>query len=151
MMGLVYVVDVWRFDEFFVVEFYVMLKLCVDVFVVEQYCFYFEFDGNDIDCLYLWFIDGFDLLVCVRFWWLLLEQYLCIGCVVVLLYYWGKWLGEVFMCEVIVEVEKCYFGELIEIFVQSYLQKFYGLLGFEVILEEYVEDGILYVDMLKSD
>ena len=53
------------------------------------------------------------------------------------------------MREAIAEVEKRHPGEPIEISAQSHLQKFYGSLGFEVISEEYLEDGIPHVDMLR--
>jgi ElaA protein len=42
-----------------------------------------------------------------------------------------------------------YPGEPIEISAQSHLQKFYGTLGFERVSEEYPEDGILHVDMVR--
>ena len=38
----------------------------------------------------------------------------------------------------------------VEISAQSHLQRFYGALGFAVISEEYVEDGIPHVDMVRS-
>ena len=53
------------------------------------------------------------------------------------------------MREAISEVEKRHPGEPIEISAQSHLQKFYGSLGFEVISEEYLEDDIPHVDMLR--
>ena len=42
-----YTVDVRRLDEFSALDLYAMLKMRVDVFVVEQNCPYPELDGSD--------------------------------------------------------------------------------------------------------
>ncbi|MDZ7872673.1 MAG: GNAT family N-acetyltransferase [Rhizobium sp.] len=78
------------------------------------------------------------------------EQHPRIGRVAVSPNHRGKRLGEALMREAIAEVEKRHPGEPIEISAQSHLQKFYGSLGFAVISEEYLEDGIPHVDMLRK-
>jgi len=148
-MAAAYTVDVRRLDEFSAVDLYDMLKLRVDVFVVEQHCPYPELDGNDKDCLHLRLLDGDDLLACARLWRPTPEHHPRIGRVAVSPNHRGKRLGEALMREAISEVEKRHPGEPIEISAQSHLQKFYGSLGFEVISEEYLEDGIPHVDMLR--
>jgi ElaA protein len=147
--GPAYTVDVQRLDEFSAVDLYAMLKLRVDVFVVEQHCPYPELDGNDLDCLHLRLLDGDDLLACARLWRPTLGHHPRIGRVAVSPDHRGKRLGEALMREAIAEVEKRHPGEPIEISAQSHLQKFYGSLGFEVISEEYLEDDIPHVDMLR--
>jgi ElaA protein len=47
-----------RLEEFSAVELYAMLKMRVDVFVVEQACAYPELDGNDAACLHLRLLRG---------------------------------------------------------------------------------------------
>lgn len=148
-MSVAYSVDVRRLDEFSAADLYEMLKLRVDVFVVEQHCPYPELDGNDKDCLHLRLLDGDDLLACARLWRRTPEHHPRIGRVAVSPNHRGKRLGEALMREAISEVEKLYPAEPIEISAQSHLQKFYGSLGFEVISEEYLEDGIPHVDMLR--
>ncbi|WP_205908150.1 GNAT family N-acetyltransferase [Rhizobium wuzhouense] len=148
-MSVPYTVDVRRMDAFSAVDLYAMLKLRVDVFVVEQHCPYPELDGNDIDCLHLRLLDGDDLLACARLWRPKPEHHPRIGRVAVSPNHRGKRLGEALMREAISEVEKRYPGEPMEISAQSHLQKFYGSLDFEVISEEYLEDGIPHVDMLR--
>lgn len=148
-MSVAYTVDVRRLDAFSAADLYDMLKLRVDVFVVEQHCPYPELDGNDKDCLHLRLLMDGDLLACARLWRPTLEQHPRIGRVAVSPEHRGKRLGEALMREAISEVEKRHPGEPIEISAQSHLQKFYGSLGFEVISEEYLEDGIPHVDMLR--
>lgn len=145
-----YTVDVRRLNEFSAIELYAMLKLRVDVFVVEQECPYPELDGNDIDCLHLRLMDGNELLACARLWRPSNEVLPRIGRVAVSPNYRGKKLGEALMREAIISCEREYPGEAIEISAQSHLQRFYGSLGFTATSEEYVEDGIPHVDMIRS-
>ncbi len=145
-----YTVDVRRLNEFSAIELYAMLKLRVDVFVVEQECPYPELDGNDIDCLHLRLMDGDELLACARLWRPSNEVLPRIGRVAVSPDHRGKKLGEALMREAIIACEREYPGKAIEISAQSHLQRFYGSLGFTVTSEEYVEDGIPHVDMIRS-
>lgn len=149
-MAAAYTVDVRRLDEFSAADLYDMLKLRVDVFVVEQHCPYPELDGNDKDCLHLRLLQDGDLLACARLWRPTPEHHPRIGRVAVSPNHRGKRLGEALMREAIAEVEKRHPGERIEISAQSHLEKFYGSLGFEVISEQYLEDGIPHVDMVRE-
>ena len=145
-----YTTDVRRLEEFSAVELYAMLKMRVDVFVVEQECAYPELDGNDTDCLHLRLFDGRDLLACARLWRPSPDVLPRIGRVAVSPDHRGKRLGDALMREAIVECEKAYPGEAIEISAQAHLQKFYGSLGFVRTSDEYVEDGIPHVDMVRQ-
>lgn len=145
-----YKVDVRRLDAFSAIELYAMLKLRVDVFVVEQKCPYPELDGNDADCLHLRLLDENELLACARLWRPGADMLPRIGRVAVSPNHRGKKLGEALMREAIIACEQEYPGEPIEISAQSHLQRFYGSLGFEPISEEYVEDGIPHVDMVRA-
>lgn len=145
-----YTVDVRRLNEFSAIELYAMLKLRVDVFVVEQECPYPELDGNDVNCLHLRLMDGNELLACARLWRPSNEVLPRIGRVAVSPDHRGKKLGEALMREAIIACEREYPGEAIEISAQSHLQRFYGSLGFTATSEEYVEDGIPHVDMIRA-
>ncbi|MBR0555440.1 GNAT family N-acetyltransferase [Ciceribacter sp. L1K23] len=136
-------------EDFSAVELYEMLKLRVDVFVVEQHCPYPELDGNDPDCLHLRLFDGDALVACARLWRPTPDHHPRIGRVAVAPEHRGKRLGDALMREAIAEVEKRHPGEPIEISAQSHLRKFYGSLGFQPISEEYLEDDIPHVDMLR--
>jgi ElaA protein len=144
-----YTVDVRRLDEFSARDLYAMLKMRVDVFVVEQECPYPELDGNDADCLHLRLLDGTELLACARLWRPTPDVLPRIGRVTVSPNHRGKRLGEALMREAIVECEKAYPREAIEISAQAHLQKFYGSLGFERTSDEYLEDNIPHVDMVR--
>ncbi|MCD2175271.1 GNAT family N-acetyltransferase [Rhizobium sp. C4] len=149
-MAAPYKLDVRKMEEFSAVDLYEMLKLRVDVFVVEQHCPYPELDGNDKDCLHLRLLMDGELLACARLWRPTPEHHTRIGRVAVSPHHRGRRLGEALMREAISELKKRHPGEPIEISAQSHLQKFYGSLGFKVISNEYIEDGIPHVDMLKN-
>lgn len=144
-----YEVDVRRLDELSAVALYDLLKLRVDVFVVEQACAYPELDGNDADCLHLRLMDGVTLIACARLWRPTPTHLPRIGRVAVSPMHRGKRLGEALMREAIAVCEKVYPGEAIEISAQSHLQKFYASFGFVPISGEYLEDGIPHVDMVR--
>ncbi|GAA5662789.1 GNAT family N-acetyltransferase [Brucella intermedia] len=127
---------------------YAMLKLRVDVFVVEQKCPYPEIDGKDFEAFHLRIVDGEELAASLRV--LPPEQDgkpVKIGRVVVAPDYRGYKLGHRLMKEAIEFAQARFPGTAIELGGQSHLQKFYGSFGFEAISDEYLEDGIPHVDM----
>ncbi|HWT61417.1 MAG TPA: GNAT family N-acetyltransferase [Ochrobactrum sp.] len=127
---------------------YAMLKLRVDVFVVEQECPYPEIDGKDFEAFHLRILDGEELAASLRV--LPPESTgkpVKIGRVVVASDYRGYKLGQRLMKEAVKFVHKRFPGIAIELGGQSHLQKFYGSFGFVAISEEYLEDGIPHVDM----
>src|SRR5690606_2963334 len=127
---------------------YAMLKLRVDVFVVEQKCPYPEIDGRDFEAFHLRILDGEELAASLRV--LPPEQDgkpVKIGRVVVAPDYRGYKLGQRLMTEAIEFAQARFPVTAIELGGQSHLQKFYGSFGFEAISDEYLEDGIPHVDM----
>lgn len=144
-----YRVDVRRLDEFSAVDLYAMLKMRVDVFVVEQSCPYPELDGNDPDCQHLRLLDGADLLACARLWRPLADSHPRIGRVAVSPDHRRKRLGAALMREAITACERLYPNEPIALSAQSHLLHFYEAFGFSSTSEEYLEDGIPHVDMLR--
>lgn len=142
-------VSQWNaFDELTPRALYAMLKMRVDVFVVEQKCPYPEIDGKDYDALHLRILDGEELAASLRV--LPPEgegKPAKIGRVVVAPNYRDRKLGRRLMSEAIAFAQARFPGLPIELGGQSHLQKFYGSFGFAVISDEYLEDGIPHVDM----
>ncbi|MGO8119364.1 GNAT family N-acetyltransferase, partial [Rhizobium leguminosarum] len=62
-----YRVDLRILDELPARELYDLLRMRVDVFVVEQNCPYPELDVKDIDALHLRLLAGAELLWLIRF------------------------------------------------------------------------------------
>ncbi len=143
-----YNVDVRRMEAFSAVELYALLKLRVDVFVVEQDCAYPELDGKDEKALHLRLLIDGKTAAYARLYRPDGEPPR-IGRVIVAPDHRGKGLGEVLMREAIRACEAHFPGTPIALSAQSHLERFYRALGFSPTSEEYVEDGIPHIDMLR--
>jgi ElaA protein len=146
-----YTVDARRLDELSAVELYVLLKMRVDVFVVEQNCPYPELDGKDADALHLRLLQAGELIAAARIFAPTDKDAPAkIGRVVVSPDHRGKRLGDAVMREAISVCEERYPQAPIYLSAQSHLSRFYGSFGFEPTSEEYLEDGIPHVDMVRA-
>ncbi|SDO43887.1 GNAT family N-acetyltransferase [Phyllobacterium sp. OV277] len=145
-----YTVDVRGIDEFSPRDLYAMLRMRVDVFIVEQKCPYPELDGKDIEALHLRLFSGDELVASAR----LRQPHGAgsdarIGRVVVSPVHRGKRLGDRLMAEAIAECERRYPDSPIALSAQSHLQRFYESFGFLPVSGEYLEDNIPHVDMQR--
>ena len=128
-------------------DFYRMLRLRVDVFVVEQNCAYPELDGRALEnsTRHFW-IDSADgyVLGYLR----LLEDAdgtFRIGRVATAKDARGLGLGRKLMRAAMAEIQRAPAA----LAAQSHAQDFYRSFGFETAGEEYLEDGIPHVDMRR--
>lgn len=137
-------------DELSPRDLYTMLKLRVDVFVVEQKCAYPELDGKDADALHLRLLLGRDLVASARIRKpAKTDPAARIGRVVVSPDHRGQRLGDRIMVEAISQCERLYPESPIKLSAQSHLARFYGSFGFVPVSEEYLEDDIPHVDMQR--
>lgn len=132
---------------------YALLRLRVDVFVVEQNCPYPELDGRDPhpQALHLLGERAGELLACAR----LLPPGLsfegpAIGRVVVAASARGVGLAHRLMARAIAQCERRWPAQTLYLGAQSHLQGFYAAHRFEVCSEPYLEDGIPHVDMRRA-
>lgn len=142
------------FNELSLDQLYLLLKLRNDIFIVEQDCAYGDIDDLDrlADCRHLLCFDGDTLAAYVR----LLpmgssyDQQCSIGRVIVHADYRSTGLGHRLMERAIKECQQLWPAQLIKIGAQSHLQNFYQRHGFVTISDEYLEDGIPHVHMLRD-
>lgn len=151
MAPTTYTTDIKGLDEFSARELYDLLRMRVDVFVVEQNCPYPELDGKDIDALHLRLLEGAELLASAR----ILKPHKPqdaskIGRVVVSPAHRGKRLGDVLMSEAITACERLYPANAIALSAQAHLRRFYESFGFIGTSQEYFEDGIPHIDMVRQ-
>ncbi len=133
-------------------ELYDLLKLRVDVFVVEQNCVYPELDEKDRhpDTFHLSGRNGNrELAAYLR----ILPPGLsfpqpCIGRVVVLKKYRGQGLCRLMIKRAVDQADRNWPGMDIKISAQAYLESFYQSYGFKKVSEPYLEDGIPHLEML---
>ena len=145
-----YIVETKDMGGFSAHELYALLKLRVDVFVVEQNCAYAELDGKDSDAIHLMLKDGGEIIAAARIFPPHDEIPAKIGRVVVSPHHRGRRLGGSLMHEAIHFCHARFPGTPIFLSAQSHLQGFYGSLGFKPVSDEYLEDSIPHVDMLKQ-
>lgn len=141
------------FSQLSTTQLYQLLKLRVDVFVVEQNCPYPELDGNDIlhGVHHLLGYKNDELVACTR----LLPagttyDSISIGRVATKHNARGGGLGHQLMQKSIMYCQQLWPNEAIEIGAQEHLKPFYQQHGFVVTSDVYLEDGIPHVDMKRA-
>lgn len=150
MTTAAYSVEIKDMGGFSAHELYALLKLRVDVFVVEQNCPYPELDGKDDQALHLMLKRGEDIIAAARIFPPHDDKPAKIGRVVVSPDHRGERLGDALMREALKACAERFPGVPVFLSAQSHLQKFYGSFGFKPVSDEYLEDGIPHVDMLKT-
>jgi ElaA protein len=133
-----------RFAELTPAELYGLLRLRVDVFVVEQNCPYPELDGRDAEpgTVHLWFADDDGtVLATIR----VLEngEDRSIGRVATAASARGRGLSALLVRR---GIELCG-GRTVDIGAQAYLEAWYERFGFRRSGPGYVEDGIPHLPM----
>ena len=142
-------ISVRRFSELSVQELYDILKLRVNVFVVEQCCPYPELDDKDQSALHLCFREEGELVAYLRIMDRgVSSEYVTLGRVISARRRQG--LGSALLREGIRQAEERFGAESIYLEAQVYAIPFYEKQGFRVISEEFPEDGIPHVKMLRS-
>ncbi len=138
------------FDELSARELYELLRLRIDVFVVEQNCAYPECDGVDINANHVLLINGEnELCGYARYYPGIEKNSFHIGRVAVRKSLRMEGLGKKLMDVVLTEIKNKK-ARKIEISAQLYLQRFYTDLGFIATGDAYKEDGIPHIKMIKT-
>ena len=137
-----------RFGELSNSELYAIMKLRVDVFVVEQRCAYAELDGRDQAALHVFLQDGGEVAAYLRVLprGAYFEDAAAIGRVIAARR--GEGLGAEILRAGIEAARSLTGGERIRIEAQSYAMGFYERAGFTRCSDEFDEDGIPHVQMV---
>ncbi len=138
------------FQQLSTQQLYEILKLRVDIFVVEQQCPYPELDEKDIQ-------EGVNHVIGSRNGHIIAYARLLpkglsykdasIGRVVIKISERGSNLGHELLTTALDQCEKLWPGQSITIGAQSHLQQFYTRHGFIPVSDCYLEDGIPHIDM----
>ena len=135
-----------RFDQLTADELYDMLRLRVDVFVVEQRCPYPELDGVDKEAVHLFAREDGRTLACLRLYWKSGEPgVIWMGRVVTGRR--GAGLGGELLRRGIALAFDQLGAKEIYIESQDYARGFYAREGFAVCSDVFMEDGIPHVQM----
>lgn len=145
------ITQVKTFQELNIKELYDLLQLRSEVFVVEQDCVYQDVDGKDQKALHVLGYKDEKLVAYTRLF--KPGDYFneaSIGRVVVKENERQFKYGYTIMKASIKAIKDNYNKSLIRISAQTYLKRFYNNLEFKEVGEEYLEDGIPHIAMLKS-
>lgn len=147
---------IWKaktFAQLNTTELYDALKLRVDVFVVEQTCYYPDLDDCDrIDgTIHLLGYDEEQLVAYLRLLpkGVTYPDYPSIGRVATRAEYRGKGIGHPLMKKALEICAQTWPGEDIKISAQEHLEKFYIQHNFKRVSDMYLEDDIPHIAMLK--
>ena len=139
------------FEELTKRELYDILQLRSEVFVVEQNCVYQDIDGKDHRALHILGFKNNKLIAYTRAF--KPGDYFeeaSIGRVVVKKSERSKGYAASVMKASIQAVNNIYRELTIKVSAQTYLRDFYNDLGFHQVGEEYLEDGIPHIAMIKN-
>ncbi|NCB32331.1 MAG: GNAT family N-acetyltransferase [Erysipelotrichia bacterium] len=138
------------FEELSVRELYEILKLRVDVFVVEQNCPYEELDRRDFQAMHIFMKDedGIEAYLRVMERGVQFEDAAAIGRVVVRRRRQGY--GTALLAAGIKCAETKMNAKRIRLEAQTYAVKFYENAGFQICSEPFLEDGIPHVQMMRQ-
>ncbi len=141
------------FSQLTLEELYDIMVLRQEVFVVEQTCPYLDADGKDQLGFHLmgWHENHDNLLVYARLLppGVSYKDYASIGRVVSSPSVRGKSYGKRLMEMSVIWCDLLFPGVAIKISAQCYLIRFYESFGFKTIGEEYLEDDIPHIGMVK--
>ena len=139
------------FSELTTTELYDILRLRSEVFVVEQDCVYQDVDDKDEKALHVIGFKNNKVVAYTR----IFEpgdyfKNASIGRVVVAKNERKYGYGHVIMKHSIHAIKNYFKENIIKISAQTYLKKFYESHNFKQVGEEYLEDGIPHIGMLKE-
>lgn len=138
------------FSELTTIELYDILHLRNQVFIVEQNCPYLDVDQKDKDCFHMLMYNGDQLAGYSRILPAGLSyDEVSFGRVLISPEFRGKGLGRKIVEETVKACQAVFGNVAIKIGAQLYLLNFYNSFGFEADGEEYDEDGIMHIDMVK--
>lgn len=135
-------------------ELYAVLKLRVDIFVVEQACAYPELDDKDqhpdVRHLMVWDADTLAAYLRILPPNASYEGFTSLGRVVLSAAHRGQGLGHDLLRRGVAEAMQQWPNDPIKIGAQAHLQAYYAQHGFQTVSDTYLEDGIPHVDMVRT-
>lgn len=140
-----------KFNELNNHELYEILRLRSEIFVVEQNCVYLDLDDLDQQAFHLFAKENNQIIAYVR----LLKPgqrfpEASIGRVVTKKDNRNRGISTTLLKKAIGVITNEWQYPKITLSAQMYLQKFYENLGFVVVSDEYLEDGIPHIEMERK-
>ena len=143
----------WRYEAFAALtvdELYQIMALRQKVFVVEQACAYLDADGWDRHADHLWLDDGDAAVACARLFAPGVKHAEAVlGRIVTAPERRGTGLGHALVVESLARIERAHGAVPVRISAQAYLERFYRQHDFARASDDYDEDGIPHLAMVR--
>ena len=145
---------IWKcktFSELSIEDLYDLMVLRQKVFILEQKCPYLDADGKDYSSHHLLGYYDDTLIAYLR----LVQpgvsySEISFGRIVTAKSERGKGVGKLLMREGLLRCRALYGDQPIRISAQKYLKSFYQSFHFHIVGNEYLEDGIPHVEMIRE-
>ena len=135
-----------RFSDLTIEELYGILRVRSEVFVTGQKCLYVDPDGRDFGSVQVFASKGERIIACLRIYGKE-AGVVQIGRVAVIESLRGTGVGRMMMRQAISHVTENLTDEKIYLEAQTYAIGFYEKLGFKVISDEFLDEGIPHKGM----
>lgn len=141
--------NIKKFNELTVNELYEIYKARVDIFVVEQECPYPEVDEADKYSYHIWLEDEGEIAAYLRVVPpnVIFEEP-SLGRIISVKRSCGY--GAKIVKEGIEAVKRLYDTDKIKIKAQQYAEGFYNKFGFKRVSDEFMDDGIPHIYMVRN-
>ena len=129
-------------------QFFDILKLRIEIFVVEQCCYYQELDIEDKKAFHVSIYNDGIIVAVGRIIPNLHNKEVKIGRIAVKMEHRKKGLAYKMMKDIMNFISKKYKNFSVLLSAQTYLIEFYQSFGFKEIGNTYLEDGIEHINMV---
>ena len=129
-------------------QFFDILKLRIEIFVVEQCCYYQELDDEDKEAFHVSIYNDGIIVAVGRIIPNLHNKEVKIGRIAVKMEYRKKGLAYKMMKDIMNFLSKDYKNFSVLLSAQTYLIEFYRSFGFKEVGDNYLEDGIEHINMV---
>ena len=129
-------------------QFFDILKLRIEIFVVEQCCYYQELDDEDKEAFHVSIYNDGIIVAVGRIIPNLHNKEVKIGRIAVKMEHRKKGLAYKMMKDIMNFLSKDYKNFSVLLSAQTYLIEFYRSFGFKEVGDNYLEDGIEHINMV---
>ena len=129
-------------------QFFDILKLRIEIFVVEQCCYYQELDYEDKEAFHVSIYNDGIIVAVGRIIPNLHNKEVKIGRIAVRMEHRKKGLAYKMMKDIMNFLSKDYKNFSVLLSAQTYLIEFYQSFGFKEVGDNYLEDGIEHINMV---
>ena len=137
-----------RYNDLSKDQFFDILKLRIEIFVVEQCCYYQELDNEDKEAFHVSIYNDGIIVAVGRIIPNLHNKQVKIGRIAVKMEHRKKGLAYKMMKDIMNFISKKYKNFSVLLSAQTYLIEFYQSFGFKEIGNTYLEDGIEHINMV---